>query len=46
MTSTVKWRGGAAPTISTAAGAQDIITLVYINGAWYGDAALAFATPV
>jgi hypothetical protein len=41
---TVKWRGGSAPTLSGAS-AHDIITLVYINGVWYGDVALAFATP-
>jgi hypothetical protein len=42
-TTTVKWRGGSAPTLSTAAGARDILTFVYINGAWYGDIAAAFA---
>ncbi|OPY90571.1 MAG: hypothetical protein A4E73_02415 [Syntrophaceae bacterium PtaU1.Bin231] len=40
---TVKWRGGSPPTLSAAANAIDILTLVYINGTWYGDAALNFA---
>lgn len=40
---TVKWRGGSAPTLSTGANAIDILTLVYINGTWYGDVALNFA---
>lgn len=40
---TVKWRGGSPPTLSAAANAIDILTLVYINGAWYGDASLNFA---
>lgn len=44
-TTTVKWRGGEAPTLSTAGNAEDIITLVYINGAWYGDGATGFAVP-
>jgi hypothetical protein len=39
----VKWRGGAAPTLSTDGGAEDILTLVRINGAWYGDIAEDFA---
>lgn len=41
---TIKWRGGAAPTLSTGAGAIDIMTFVYINGVWYGDCALNFAS--
>lgn len=41
---TIKWRGGAAPVLSTAGNAEDILTFVYINGAWYGDGALAFAS--
>lgn len=40
---TIKWRGGVAPTLSTAGNAIDILTFVYINGGWYGDAALNFA---
>lgn len=42
-TTTVKWRGGSAPTLTTAGNAIDILTFVYINGAWYGDCALNFA---
>lgn len=44
-TTTIKWAGGAAPVLSTAAGAIDIITFVYINSVWYGSATLNFATP-
>lgn len=40
---TVKWRGGAAPTLSAGANAEDILTFVYINGAWYGDIAANFS---
>lgn len=42
-TTTIKWAGGAAPVLSTAAGAIDIITFVYINSVWYGSATLNFA---
>jgi len=42
-TTTVKWRGGAAPTLSAGANAEDILTFVYINGAWYGDIAANFS---
>lgn len=36
---TVKWAGGAAPTLSTAVGAVDRILLISYNGGttWYGD---------
>lgn len=39
---TIKWRGGTAPTLTTAAGKADIITLVYANGSYYGDASLNY----
>lgn len=39
----IKWRGGAVPTLSTDAGASDILTFVYINGSWYGDCSKAFS---
>jgi hypothetical protein len=39
---TVKWRGGVAPTLTTAAGRADIITFVYAGGSYYGDASLTF----
>lgn len=42
-TTTVKWRGGSAPTLTATGSAIDILTLVYINGAWYGDIAANFA---
>ena len=33
----IKWVGGAAPTFDTAAGAENVIVLRGINGAWIGD---------
>ena len=42
---TIKWTGGAAPTLSTAAAAIDIVTLLYANSVYYGDYAAAFAAP-
>lgn len=40
---TIKWRGGSAPTLTTAGNSVDIFTFVYINSVWYGDCALNFA---
>ena len=40
---TVKWRGGSAPTLSTDGNAVDILTFVYMNSVWYGDIAANFA---
>ncbi len=34
---TIKWAGGAAPTLTTTAGKTDIITLLYSGGAYYAD---------
>lgn len=42
-TTTVKWRGGSAPTLTTTGNAVDIFTFVYIDSVWYGDCALNFA---
>lgn len=42
---TIKWAGGSAPTLSTAAGAEDIVTFVYIGSSWYGSATLDFSAP-
>lgn len=39
---TIKWRGGTAPTLTTTAGKADIITLIYANGSYYGDASLNY----
>ena len=39
---TIKWRGGTAPTLSTAVGKEDIITLIYQNSTYYGDASLNY----
>ncbi len=41
-TTTVKWRGASAPTLTATAGYSDFITLVRSNGVWYGDATLNF----
>jgi hypothetical protein len=38
----VKWSGNVAPTLTTTAGATDIITLVYDNTFYYGTYALNF----
>jgi hypothetical protein len=40
---TIKWRGGSAPTLTATGGAVDILTFVYINSVWYGDIAANFA---
>ena len=40
---TIKWRGGSAPTLTATGNAVDILTFTYINSAWYGDIALNFA---
>ena len=42
---TVKWSGGAAPTLSTPAASIDIVTLLYVGTTYYADCSLAFATP-
>lgn len=42
---TVKWAGGAAPTLSTTAAYIDIVTLLYCNGVYYGDISTDFRTP-
>jgi hypothetical protein len=40
----MKWAGGAAPTLSTAAGKVDRVTLESFDGVnWYGTATLNFA---
>ena len=40
---TIKWAGGAAPVLSTAASAIDIVTLLYVGSTYYGDCSFAFA---
>lgn len=40
---TMKWAGEVAPTLSTAAGAEDIIVISYRDSAYYGQASLNFA---
>jgi len=42
---TVKWAGGTAPTLSTAANAIDIVSFFYDGTNYFGVASLAFATP-
>lgn len=39
----VKWPGGTVPTITATASAVDIISFVYIDTSWYGNAAQAYA---
>lgn len=39
----VKWPGGTAPTLSTAANAIDIVTFYYDGTSYYGTSSLAFA---
>jgi len=39
---TITWRGGTAPTLTTTANKTDLITLIYINGVYYGDASLNY----
>lgn len=39
----VKWPGGTAPTLSTAANAEDIVTFYYNGTNYYGLSALAFS---
>ena len=40
---TVKWAGGTAPTLSTAAGAIDIVSFYFDGTNYFGQAGLAFA---
>lgn len=40
---TIKWAGGVAPTLSTAVGAEDIVTLYYNGTSYYGQVATGFA---
>lgn len=42
-TTTVLWAGGAAPTLSTAASAIDIVSLYYDGTTWFGQFAKGFA---
>ena len=39
----VKWPGGTAPTLSTAAGAIDIVSFYFDGTNYFGQAGLAFA---
>ncbi len=41
---TIKWAGGAAPTLSTTAAYIDIVTLLYCNSVYYGDVSIGFRT--
>lgn len=40
---TIKWRTGAAPTLTTTAAKTDIITLFYDGTSYWGDAGLNFS---
>lgn len=39
---TIKWKGGTAPTLTTAAGSKDIITLWYDGTSYYGNYGLDY----
>lgn len=41
--SDVNWPGGTAPTLSTAADSEDVISFYYDGAAFYGQSALAFS---
>lgn len=34
---TIVWAGGTAPTLTTTANKTDLVTLVYLNGSYYGN---------
>ena len=40
---TIKWVGGAAPTLTATAAAKDLVTLLYDGTSYYGTYAQAFA---
>ncbi len=40
--STIKWRDGSAPILTTTINKSDWITFVYSNGEWYADASTNF----
>lgn len=42
---TIKWAGGVAPTLTTAANGEDIVSMFWDGTSYYGVASLAFATP-
>jgi hypothetical protein len=42
---TIKWSGGTAPTLSTAAAAEDIVSCYYSGTSYYCQAGIGFATP-
>lgn len=37
---TIRWRGGAQPTLTTTASKTDIVTMVYVNGQYFADTEL------
>jgi len=42
----INWVGGVVPTLSTAAGAVDIVSLYWNGTAWYGSYGIGFGTSV
>lgn len=40
---TIRWAGGSAPTITTAAGYSDWVTLIRSNSTWYGSVSQNYA---
>ena len=42
---TIKWHGGTAPTLTTTASGEDIISFIWDGTSYYGQCSKAFATP-
>jgi hypothetical protein len=42
---TIKWYGGTAPTLTTTASGEDIISFIWDGTSYYGQCSKAFATP-
>ena len=42
---TIKWHGGTAPTLTTTANGEDIVSFIWDGTSYYGMASLVFATP-
>lgn len=42
---TIKWAGGTAPTLTTTASGEDVVSFIWDGTSYYGAATLAFATP-
>ena len=42
---TIKWRGGTAPTLTTTANGEDVVSFIWDGTSYYGQCSKAFATP-